>query len=452
MIGEVSGAVERTHWYFNAKDADAVLACVMFASVARKGGLRPENGHEYILSGRVEYYAKGGKVSFIVDKIEPVGQGSLDAAFRRLCEELRGLGWFDPVRKKRLPTFPRKVAVITSAGGAALHDVLITMQKRCPAVEVIVADVRVQGDRAAEEVARAIRAIGAGHLGADAIIVTRGGGSKEDLWAFNERMVAEAIIGCPLPVVAAIGHETDTTIAELVADERASTPTQAAMRLTPDRHELHRQVLVAAKRLHLTTDRVIAQDRQSVRAIARHPVFRDPAWLLSRARSAIRDSASDLGSCIALRLAEARRLSDGGAIRHGRTPPTVLLSRLRGRLLGAEARVQAGLLRTDREARLRLNALERQLDSVGPRSVLGRGYSWTRTVDGKLVRSIQDVAPGDALRTQVVDGVIRSVVGQPGDQKGHDLRARMGGTGRSRSRGSAKDPTQLGLFPGAKAE
>jgi exodeoxyribonuclease VII large subunit len=451
VIGELSGAVQRTHWYFNAKDPNAVIACVMFASAARKGRIEPENGRAYVLTGRIEYYAKGGKVSLIVDRLEPVGEGALDLAFRKLCDELRALGWLDPERKRRLPAFPRRVAVVTSAGGAALQDVLDTMSRRCPAVGVLVADVRVQGDRAAEEVSCAIRAFGKGHarLGIDAIIVTRGGGSKEDLWSFNERVVAEAIVGSPVPVVAAIGHETDTTIAELVADERAATPTQAAMRLTPDRRELSRQVGAAASRLSLSTSRIIRHDRQRLAGAARHPFFRDPEWVLARARSQVREASSSLASGLARRVAQSRRTVEVLALRLERVAPGISIARGAASLSGATVRLRGLLARIVRESDLRLLAAERQLESVGPRSVLGRGFSWTRTADGRLVRSVGDVSKGDMLRTQVMDGQIASVVGERGVGDGDDLRERIALAPKVRGRSRLNDPSQLGLFPGA---
>ncbi len=236
VVGEVSGFKPNTHWYFNLKDADSVIGCVMFSSTARSALFTPSDGQQVVVTGRPDFWAKGGKTSFVVSRIEPVGQGALDAAFKALCDELRALGWFDQARKRPIPRFPRRVAVVTAATGAALQDVLVTMRRRCPAVEVGVVDVAVQGDGAAQDISAVFRWLGREHrrLGVEVILLTRGGGSKEDLWTFNERVVAEAIVRSPIPVVAAIGHEVDFTIAELVADERAATPTQAAMKVTPD--------------------------------------------------------------------------------------------------------------------------------------------------------------------------------------------------------------------------
>lgn len=425
VVGEVSGAVQRTHWYFNAKDDAAVVSCVMFAFAAKRSGIAPENGREYVLSGRVEFYAKGGRVSFIVDRIEPVGEGALDAAFRKLCDELRTLGWFDPSRKRPLPVFPRTIAVVTSATGAALQDVLSTIAGRCPSIGVIVADVRVQGDRASEEIARAIREIGRRHaeLAVDAILVTRGGGSKEDLRSFNERIVAEAIVRSPIPVVAAIGHETDTTIAELVADERASTPTQAAMRLTPDRVELTRQISAIHSRLSLAVQRLTRLERERLRSTARHPFFRDPAWLLVRARTDLRHARTRLLAALRRRVMDDQRNVSRVAHRLQRISPEVRLTSASASLQSATLRLHSTISTFHRESALRADAAARQLESVGPRSVLSRGYSWTLRADGSLLRSVSDVAPGDTLSTQLADGRVDSVVG---GAAGGDLLKRLG--------------------------
>lgn len=412
VVGEISGLVERTHLYFNLKDAEAVVACVMFASAARRLPFLPENGQEVVISGRVEFYARGGKVSFIVERLEPVGAGALDLAFRKLCEELRALGWFDPERKRPLPYFPRRIAVVTSATGAALQDVKDTVRRRCPAVDLLVIDVRVQGERAACEVCDAVRLLGRNHrtLGLDAILITRGGGSKEDLWSFNDRSMAEAIVKCPIPVVAAIGHETDITIAELVADERCATPTQAAMRLTPDRRELTREVGAAHARLRNAVDRLLRLERERLRSASRHPVFRDPAWMLHRARASLADAAHRLAAASRDSLRDAQRRVEVATVRVERIRPTVRLAAARGRLLHAGSRLHGLMSARVRESRIRLDGLDRQLGAVGPRAVLSRGYSWTEREDGRLVRSVQDVRPGERVRTQLADGQVTSIV------------------------------------------
>ena len=224
--GEVSGVRQRTHWYFTLKDDSAAVSALLFASTARRIGREPEDGTEVLVHGRVDYYEPSGRVTLMVDRFEPIGRGELEAELRRRVDELRTRGWLEPEARRPLPVFPRRIAVVTSRSGAALQDVIDTARRRCPAVELILFDVLTQGARAAPSVAQAINGLSAhaSRLGIDAVLLTRGGGSLEDLWAFNEMVVADAVHGSSVPVVAAIGHETDVTIAELVADARAATP------------------------------------------------------------------------------------------------------------------------------------------------------------------------------------------------------------------------------------
>lgn len=430
VVGEVSGFRERTHWYFDLKDESAVVNCVMFASAARRAGFTPANGQAVVVTGGVEFYAPQGRASLKVDAIEPVGAGALDLAFRALAAELRALGWFDAERKRPVPVFPRAVGVVTSRTGAALQDVLDTMRRRCPAVGVVLLDVRVQGDRAAPEIAAAVDWLGREHerLGIDAILLTRGGGSMEDLWAFNDRRVAEAIVRCPVPVVAAIGHETDTTIAELVADERAATPTQAAMRLTPDRAALLEQVASMARRLGMLVrtrwEAGAASQRSAEQSLTR--VIRGmlaehggrivrvagglervrPQAALQRRRDAASDAAARLAGAI------ARRLDRGELERAAERLRLVIAARC-GR---EDARAQAA---------------ERQLRAVGPLSVLARGFTCTLREDGTLVRSVAQVGAGDRVRTVVPDGSFDSVV-EPGTRG--DALGAAGSSGRRGSR------------------
>lgn len=433
VLGEISGFSDRTHWYFTLKDEGAVISAVMFASSAAKCRFKPAAGQKVIASGRVEFFGKQGRTQFYVTAMEPVGAGELDARLRALIEEIRALGWLDPARKRTLPKFPRRVAVVSSKTGAALQDVLDTMRRRCPAVEVAVVDVRVQGDGAAGEIAGALGWVSAHHrrLGVDAVILTRGGGSIEDLGAFNEREVAEAVLKCAVPVVAAIGHETDTTVAELVADERAATPTQAAMRLTPDRAALLEQLGQLGSRASAFMLRTIRQDRRGLEAIARRPALADPAYLLAEPRDRLESGWRRLcgagGASLARRRAELERL---GA-RLARQEPRGLYASRRAALTHNAARLLRAVrarLATDAAgeagARLRgawslaverraaaLAALERELTIASPVSVLSRGYSMTTLASGELVRSVTQTSPGTRLTTRVADGSVESMVG-----------------------------------------
>ena len=367
VVGEVSNLSDRHHWYFSLKDEHAAIRAVMFAGAAGKVGFPVRSGMQVVATGRIDFYDAQGSVQLYVDRLEPVGEGAREAALRALMEELRVAGWFAPERKRPLPPVPRRIAVVTSRSGAALQDVIDTAVRRWRGCELVLVDVRVQGDAAAGQVAAALDRLSRSgrERGIDAVILTRGGGSIEDLWTFNERVVAEALFACTLPVVAAIGHETDTTIAELVADVRCATPTQAAMTLVPDGAVLHEQVDQLTARLRGALERRHERAGHRLAAAAAHPLFRRPGELTARAGER--------------------------------------LARLSGRLDAAPGCRAA-------EARRRLDGLARTLEAVGPQNVLARGYTLTRGADGRLLRSAADAQPGDGLTTVTAAGEVRSTV------------------------------------------
>ncbi|MBX3322612.1 MAG: exodeoxyribonuclease VII large subunit [Phycisphaeraceae bacterium] len=415
--GEISGFRERTHWYFDLKDADAVVSVVMFASAAAKTGDKPQNGQEVVIGGRIDFYAPQGKVSLIATSLHRLGAGELELRFRQLCEELRGLGWFAPDRKRKLPLFPRRIAVVTSRSAAALADVLDTARKRMPAVELVLVDVRVQGAGAAEEVAAAIRSVGrnATRLGIDAILVTRGGGSMEDLWAFNERVVALAIVECPIPVVAAIGHETDTTIAELAADERCATPTQAAMRLIPDRVELLRQVDALSRRVRTDLSRRVAFSRRHVESLATRPVLASGAGIVALRRRDLNALSGRLvGAARAMVMQQARVLDNKERVL-ARAMPEAARARQVDRLKYLYRQLQRGMNLASEQQRV--EGLGLLLEAVSPVRVLDRGYSLTLDEQGRVVRSVAQITRGQIIETRLGDGSVHSVVRGPGPAK-----------------------------------
>jgi exodeoxyribonuclease VII large subunit len=331
---------------------------------------------------------------------------------RELLAQAKAHGWLDPERKRPLPTFPRAIAIITSKSAAALQDVLVTMQKRCPAVGAIVIDSRVQGQQAVGDVvaafAQAAELAKQGRI--DAVIVTRGGGSVEDLWCFHDLAIARAIVQCPVPVVAAIGHETDTSIAELVADERCATPTQAAMRLTPDRvalqrelHSMQRQLLVALKR---NVERRVAR---LAHARAQRVVVQ-PASLLVPYRSQLEQQqlrAVKIGAKL-VRSLELRW--NAASQRMHKQEPSQRLRREQDRIDATRARMQQAMQQRMRELAARLEASKRQFHAIGPTKVLERGYSVTTLPDGTIVRDPSQAPPGTKLLTRVTLGDLASTV------------------------------------------
>ncbi len=367
VVGEVSNLSDRTHWFFSLKDDSAAMRCVCFASNAKRVGFPMRDGMQVVVTGRVDFYDAQGSVQLYVDAIEPVGQGALELKLRQMITELKELGYFELEHKKPLPTMPTRIAVVTSRSAAALQDVINTVTQRWAGCRLYHYDVRVQGDQAAGEIAEALKRISkhGKKLGIDAVILTRGGGSIEDLWAFNERIVVDAVYRCSLPIVAAIGHETDTTVAELVADARCATPTQAAMTLVPEREALHHQVHQLGQRLGLTVRRNLEHADHRLTAAARHPLFRNPRRLVDHSGQQLDDTVRRL------RAAMPRRLAVDYT---------------------------------------RIEALTRQLAAVNPNNVLDRGYSYTLGPDGKVLRKTQDARTGDRITTVLADGRLASVV------------------------------------------
>ncbi len=410
--GEISSLSHRTHYYFSLKDDKAVIGAVFFASAANRSATKPEHGQRVIAKGRVEFYAPAGRVSLIVTSITPVGEGALEQRYKQLVEQLRAKGWFDPELKQPLPTFPRRVAIVTSKDGAAVQDVIDTFARRCPSIELAVVDVRVQGDQANGQVSHAIRALNAHRvsLGLDAIIVTRGGGSLEDLWAFNEPEVAQAIHDSILPIVAAIGHETDTTIAELVADERAATPTQAAMRLSPDRNALIEQLSSLQNRLTRGVGNRIRFERQRLLQIQSSRSMGDPREVLGVHRDRLDSLNGRARSGVRHQIATERAYLDQLAIRLTRVQPAAVHARRQERVDQLAARLQRVMTRAIIQRREDLEHTARELHAIGPAQVLSRGYTLTLGEDGKAIRSIEQASPGTSLETVLSDGRVRSRV------------------------------------------
>ncbi len=389
VVGEISNFNDRGHWYFSLKDESDVLSCVMWSSAAKKVSFAPERGLSVIATGRLDYFGPQGRLQLYVDRLDPVGAGALELRFQQMCDALREKGWFAQEIKRPLPAFAQHVAVVTSATGAAVQDVIKTARQRWAGCRLSVVDVRVQGEGAKDEIAAAIRALDANReaLGIDAIVVTRGGGSMEDLWAFNEMVVAEAIHDCRVPVVAAIGHETDLTIAELVGDLRCSTPTQAAVAVVPDGAVEAERVEQLDSRLLGGMKRRAEHAQLKLTAIERMEVFRSPTGVIDLKRRDLAHIQQHLGALLKGRLGQAQKQTESTQVRLD----SVLKAAWRRR---CEA----------------LEAMAKQLGAIGPRRVLERGYSFTTDLEGRLLTSIEGLGAGDRVRTRLADGAFESEI------------------------------------------
>lgn len=408
--GELSGfrRAPSGHLYFDLKDEAARIACVVWRShAARAVRFEPEEGLQIVAHGRLDVYAPRGSYSLVIERLEPRGLGALLAQLERLKEELRARGWFE--RRRPLPALPRCIGVVTSRGGAALRDFLRTRSLRWPGYPLLLCHAQVQGPGAAREIAEAIRDLDA--AGVDAIAVVRGGGSLEDLWAFNERAVAEAIWRSSVPVVTGIGHETDTTLADLVADHRAHTPTDAAQTLIPERGVLAARLDRAANHLIEAVDVLLTARASRLEELARRPALRDAGRILDQRARRLVDLARALQRCVAERLGERRyRLSELRR-RIERRSPRARLAEWSERLLRARARItRTGSANLERSQR-RLAVAAATLEAISPLRVLARGYSLTRRA-GELAPlcDAADVAPGAELETLLAKGILVSRV------------------------------------------
>ena len=352
------------HHYFSLKDANGAIRCVMFKGNAFRLRFRPENGMKVIAFGRISVFPRDGAYQLYCADMTPDGIGDLHVAFEQLKAKLQAQGLFSQERKKPLPKFPHRIAIVTSSAGAALRDMLRILRKRYPLCEVKLLAVRVQGEEAPREIAAAIRYANRFRV-ADLIITGRGGGSIEDLWAFNDERVAYAIAESEIPVISAVGHEPDVTISDFVADLRAATPSNAAELAVPDQLEL-RQQLDAKRSLLLTLmQKKLKQERQAVSSLASARSLRSPINYLNDQR---------------LRLDYTHRR------------------------LGAAS---TALLNQNREQFVRLTA---KLDAMSPLKVLGRGYSVTLKENGQLVKSVKAVKCGDSLTVRMSDGKLTAQV------------------------------------------
>ncbi len=370
------------HHYFTLKDGEGALRCVMFRSDAQSLRFRPENGMQVIAAGRVTVFPRDGQYQMYCARLTPEGVGDLALAFEQLKEKLAREGLFDPARKKEIPVFPRKIALITSPVGAAVRDMIRILGARWPLAEIKVIPVRVQGMEAPQEIAAAIQWAN-WNGAADLIITGRGGGSMEDLWAFNEEVVAQAIYASGIPVISAVGHEPDVTIADFVADLRAATPSNAAELAVPDQNEVYVSLLGNGERLERTISVRLSRYRQTLDRLAASRPMTEPGSYFREKRLLLDFQSS--------RLAHGLRSSSAGQRER--------LSRLSAAFPGSAAR-------TVTQCRERLNALAASLDALSPLKVLGRGYAIARRGDGKAVVSTEDVASGDKLELTLSDGSI----------------------------------------------
>ena len=357
------------HHYFTLKDAEGTLRGVMFKGAASKLRFRPENGMKVVAGGRISVFPRDGAYQLYCDHLSADGIGDLYVAFEQLKEKLHQEGLFDPAHKKPLPLYPQRIAIITSSAGAAVHDMIRILRRRYPIAKIMLLPVRVQGVEAPPEIVGAIRYANRWQL-ADVLITGRGGGSIEDLWAFNDERVARAIYESEIPVISAVGHEPDVTIADFVADRRASTPSNAAEIAVPDMAELLRHLQAVDNRLVQSELNLLEREERRLKNIAAKRVLTDPT-------AYFQDRKMQL-DYLQQKLASVTRSQ------------------------------------VEKEAR-RFAHLTAKLDAMSPLKVLGRGYAMAQSEDGTVLRSAEQVRQGEQIRVRLAQGSLQCIVKDKGE-------------------------------------
>ena len=407
VAGEVSNVrlAPSKHLYFTLKDSRSAVSVVMFSTAARRLRFRLEDGMQVVLRGRVSLYEARGALQLYAEELEPRGLGALQAAFEQLKQRLGREGLFDDARKRPIPMLPRTIGIVTALGGAALRDMLRVLLDRYPNLHVIIRPSLVQGPGAAAEIANALDDLSR-DARAEVIIVGRGGGSLEDLWPFNEERVARAIRRAAVPVISAVGHEIDYTIADFAADARAPTPTAAAQMVVPIKTDLRRRLdQVAATMANTTRQGLAAHRRHLGHLVAR---VRDPNTLVRQTRQRVDENAAELSGAMMSRVGEYRnRLRALSAVIRS---PMTSAREYRLRVASLHQRLIAALQTKREAARSRLAAEARRLDAVSPLRVLERGYAVvTNPREGRVVTTAETVAIGDELEIRLARGRLRAL-------------------------------------------
>lgn len=404
--GEISNFTHHSsgHMYFTLKDADSRVKCIMFASNNQRLAFIPRDGSKVIARGNISVFERDGQYQMYVTQMQQDGIGNLYLAFERLKKKLGDEGLFTQERKRPIPKFPRAVGVITSPTGAAVRDIVTTLQRRFPAVPILLYPVLVQGAQAAPSIVRAIEAMNR-HGEADVLIVGRGGGSLEELWAFNEEMVARCIAASAIPVISAVGHETDFTIADFAADLRAATPTAAAELAVPHYLELKQHIAHLSQRLLKGLSAQLNVGRERLNRLRRSPVLTQPQRQLQEPAQRLDRLREQLAFRLRRRLSDSREAAMRLERKLSAHNPKQQLGFARKRVEVARHQLVQSMQAAAKETRQRWYTQLRQLDALSPLKVMQRGYSLVYDEKQKrIIKSIEQVQPGDMVRIRLTDG------------------------------------------------
>ena len=383
--GEISNLRHQSsgHYYFTLKDEGSQIPCALFKGSALRLGVQPQDGAKVVAEGEVSVYAPRGAYQLIVRNLQPAGKGDLHQRFEDLKRKLEAEGLFSAERKREIPDFVERVVLVTSPTGAAVRDAIHVLQRRCPRVQLAVFGVKVQGEGAAEEVAEAIEEIGRRKM-ADVVLVVRGGGSLEDLWAFNEEVVARAVVASPIPVISGVGHETDFTICDFVADVRAPTPSAAAEVVSRPDEDWREEVREWTERFHEATLQFLEEKKRRVGDLAGSYVFREPGKMVEMSSQRVDELALQLSRGLESGWRYRKQAAEGLLVRWATLRP--------------ERRL--------RELSLRVRAAMDRLRAMGPEETLKRGYALVQSPEGKLIRKVEPALRQGDLVVRFADGKV----------------------------------------------
>ncbi len=411
ISGEISNFTQPSsgHWYFTLKDDTAQVRCAMFRNSNRRVTFRPQHGQQVLVRANITLYEPRGDYQIIVESMQPAGEGLLQQKYEQLKAKLSAEGLFDQQYKQPLPAPAHCVGVVTSKTGAALHDILHVLKRRDPSLPVIIYPTAVQGDDAPGQIVRAIELANA-RRECEVLIVGRGGGSLEDLWSFNDERVARAIFASTIPVVSAVGHETDVTIADFVADLRAPTPSAAAEVVSRNQLELLRQLQNGQQRLEMAMDYFLAERARRFTQLQHRLHQQHPQLRLARQQTVLERLRQRMNVALEGQLKRATLRQQRVAQRLNQQNPQPKIYRAQTRIQQLEYRLAENLRARLSSTRERFGNAVTHLEAVSPLSTLARGYSVTTATDGKVLKQTQQVKAGDVLTTRLSDGWVESEV------------------------------------------
>ncbi|MCO4312146.1 exodeoxyribonuclease VII large subunit [Pectobacterium versatile] len=411
LSGEISNLSQPSsgHWYFTLKDERAQVRCAMFRTSNRKVTFRPQNGQQVLIRASITLYEPRGDYQLLAESMQPAGDGLLQQQFEQLKQRLAAEGLFDQQFKQVLPSPAKQVGVITSASGAALHDILQVLQRRDPSLPVIVYPTSVQGAEAPLQIVRAIELANQRNE-CDVLIVGRGGGSLEDLWSFNDERVARAIFASRIPIVSAVGHETDVTIADFVGDLRAPTPSAAAELVSRNQLELLRQIQSQRQRLEMAMDYYLAQRNREFTRLHHRLQQQHPQLRLARQQAQLVKLRQRLDDAMQQQLRQTSRRSERLQQRLMQQQPQTQIHRAQQRLQQLSYQMQSAVERQLNQNKQKLGIACSRLEGVSPLATLARGYNVTTAPDGKVLKNVAQISLGETLKTRLQDGWVESQV------------------------------------------